>query len=544
MHVAFVSIYNPFCVGMRSIAAYLREAGHDVSITHFKWFEPKFIPRDDTQVHNDPEYERAMVFKQVTLGGDVFCPFPRPATQKEKELLVEHLKRFRPGIIGITLTSVYLPMAKELTALLHEHFPGVPIVWGGVQPMLCPEECLDFADIVCVSEGEEAMLELANDPGKGNIDNLWRKTDNGSIVKTPVRPLIQDLDDLPFPLHAYNEATVDWDKIDTALTTNKQVIGIHQILQSTRGCPFSCTYCIHGTIRPRYKGQKYHRRRSVDNVMKYIEYMVNISGMDKLCFWDDVFLMGEKWLNEFAEVYPKHFDFPFGGYGHPHFTTEPILEKMMNIGLYFLAMGIQTGSERLNKEVYNRLIPNKKTKALADLAPKLGVTELVYDLLTNNPYETEQDCRATLELLFELPKPTKFTLSKLRMFPHCKINTLNAPKGNLSETTFHFWNILYLMATSPLFPDEDVREWSQNDELKENPYLLERLAAQVLRENEEKVKAIGERETLCGEKQALQETLNRRYDESLRIPFSKEIRRLLSPFASHAKPKAGEDKTC
>ena len=100
MHVAFVTIYNPFCVGVRSIAAYLRAAGHDVSITHFKWFEPRFVPREDTETHNSPDFEKIMVFKQVSFGGDVFCPFPRPVTEREKELYRARLPVTQIGVGG------------------------------------------------------------------------------------------------------------------------------------------------------------------------------------------------------------------------------------------------------------------------------------------------------------------------------------------------------------------------------------------------------------------------------------------------------------
>lgn len=485
VHVAFVTIYDPFCVGVRSIASYLKQAGHDVSITHVKWFDTQFVPRDDLATRQNPDYEKVRLVRRAEFGGDLFCPFPRPVTTGEKELFIEHLKTFKPDMFGLTLTSLYLDLAISLTALLREHFPGVPIVWGGIHPTLCPEECLQYADVICIGEGEDAMLELVQDPSRGDIQNLWRKNLDGSIVKTSMRPLIQDLDRLPFPLYGYNEVTIDWDKADSALTDNKEIIRIHQILQTTRGCPFTCTYCIHGTLRPRFKGQKYHRRRSVENVLDYIEDTVRVSDMDRLCFWDDVFLMGNRWIDEFAEKYPARFNFPFGGYGHPLFTPQEMMEKLLKIGLYFVAIGIQTGSERVNRDIYNRRIPNEKIRSLAWSAKNIGIDELVYDLLSNNPYETEQDCRETLDLLLSMPKPSKLTVSKLVMFPQNRILELTVPKVNLPERVFDFWNLLYLMSASPLFSMEQVRQWSQVPELRTNPSILESMVTELHRTSEE-----------------------------------------------------------
>ena len=79
---------------------------------------------------------------------------------------------------------------------------NIPIIVGGIHPTIRPEECLDYADYVCVGEGEEVIPELANRLEKNkridDIKNIWLKK-NGKIVKNKLRPLIKDLDKLPVP---------------------------------------------------------------------------------------------------------------------------------------------------------------------------------------------------------------------------------------------------------------------------------------------------------------------------------------------------------
>ncbi|HNT36010.1 MAG TPA: PIG-L family deacetylase, partial [bacterium] len=223
---------------------------------------------------------------------------------------------------------------------------------------------------------------------------------------------------------------------------------------------------------------------------------------------------------------------PFGGYGHPLFTTEEMLERLYRIGLYFVAIGIQTGSEHVNRDIYNRRIPNEKIMNLAWSAKKVGVSELVYDVLTNNPYETEEDCRATLELLLAMPKPSKLTVSKLVMFPQNKILELTVPKVNLPETVFDCWNLLYLMSASPLFTMDQVRQWSNISDLHNNPSVLEKLVVQLCHAVEEKQQseaALDAERSTTGQLRSELEICRHWKDRPL---FERAIRKIMRAFSS------------
>ncbi|GAH48371.1 unnamed protein product, partial [marine sediment metagenome] len=121
---------------------------------------------------------------------------------------------------------------------------GIPVVWGGIHPTVRPEECLQYADVVCIGEGESSIVELAaridNGEGRRNIPGIWAKDSQG-IIKNPLPPLIQDLDALPFP--DYDCDTNYILRGQDFLRLSADVFAIEAAdyhTLCTRGCPHNC----------------------------------------------------------------------------------------------------------------------------------------------------------------------------------------------------------------------------------------------------------------------------------------------------------------
>ncbi|MBN1900763.1 cobalamin-dependent protein, partial [Candidatus Sumerlaeota bacterium] len=107
------------------------------------------------------------------------------------------------SLVGVSLSSNYMRLSIDITRAVKERNPNVPVLWGGIHPTIEPIECLDFCDIACVGEAEDAFSELARkmDAGKPYADtlNFYFKLPDGSIVSNPVRALDPDIDKIPFP---------------------------------------------------------------------------------------------------------------------------------------------------------------------------------------------------------------------------------------------------------------------------------------------------------------------------------------------------------
>ena len=165
-------------------------------------------------------------------------------------------------MVAFSSTTHQYPYIERYARDLKEARPGLVSVIGGTHPTLVPEEvsaCPAF-DAVCVGEGEYPLRDLVErlDQGRdyADVQNLWvRRGDE--VIRNPMRPLIADLDELPY---------VDRDLFDyeQMLAENDGWVDI----MSGRGCPYNCSYCCNPGLKKRYHGLgRYVRFRSVEHIM-------------------------------------------------------------------------------------------------------------------------------------------------------------------------------------------------------------------------------------------------------------------------------------
>ena len=273
-----------------------------------------------------------------------------------------------------------------------------------------------------------------------DIENLWVR--NGtSITKNPLRELIQDLDSLPFPSYAndsyYFINDDKFDHIDHAIEDR------HLWIQGSRGCPFVCTYCVNSVTQPLFKDNgKYRRVRSVGNVVEEIKYQLRVVEQVKLpknskntvLFIDEVFGNDKEWMSEFESVYPKEVGLPYlmETLPHPNLVNETTLNLFVNSGVEEINFGIQTGSDYIRNRIFRRPTKNKEIIEIANDIAKRGVT-LRYDLIADNPYDTEETLKETVELLLQLPLPLSFNLFRLQWFPDYPLTKLAIKDGYITE---------------------------------------------------------------------------------------------------------------
>ena len=190
-------------------------------------------------------------------------------------------------------------------------------------------------------------------------------------------------------------------------------------------------------------------------------------------FQDDVFTFDREWVAEFARSYKKHIGLPFWCYTHALHTDMRTLELLRDAGLQRVTLGIQSGSQRILKEIFNRPVPNRKVIESARTLERIGL-EYNFDLITNTPFESEQDCIDTLELLLSLPRVRfDFGLSKLSIYPNTAVERLCTERKpqSLSEATYGLYNKLYLLAQTPV-PRGIIRAFGRSAYLKKHHGLL------------------------------------------------------------------------
>jgi len=255
-----------------------------------------------------------------------------------------------PHLIAFSSATNMFPVVKKLVSWIGEADCRVPTICGGVHPTLAAEEAVAVPglDMICLGEGEEALVELCEKLEAGrdytDIRNIWVKVGD-KVYRNPLRPPIQDLDSLPFP----DREIFDYPN----LHQESKGIGV---FMGSRGCPFSCTYCSNKALREVYKGKgRYVRLRSPENIVAEIkEVTQRYPFIKSVCFDDDIFFLKREFAEEFASLYPREVGLPFSCNMHPSFCNKATVRLLKQAGCWQVRIGLESGNERIRKEVLNR----------------------------------------------------------------------------------------------------------------------------------------------------------------------------------------------
>lgn len=355
-------------------------------------------------------------------------------SEQEFSMVMERVREIKPDLIGIGFMSSLHQMSRELTRRLKHCFPETPIIWGGIHPTSAPDECIeDECDMLCVGEGEEAMLELCERMAAGvdytDVRNIWVKRD-GVVHRNPPRPLLQDLDWLPYPdIEPETKYYIDDGKCrneEPWLRTAEYRIYF------SRGCPYNCSYCYVSILRDVYdeKGKKYYRHRSVGHIvgeMLYVKSRFKRIGHVKVDD-DTSFAFGQAWLDEFCREWKAKVDIPFECLLIPPMLREEMLAQLQRAGLFRVQTGIESGSAKETKEIYNRAPGNDAIMKFGEFNKRLKL-DMIYDVIIDNPHATEEMKLEMAEFLLELPRPYKIYFYSLTYFPGTQLTKDLLAKG-------------------------------------------------------------------------------------------------------------------
>jgi len=349
-----------------------------------------------------------------------------------RDNLVEEIRLLQPDLIAFSVLTDQYQWALEMARRIKEKI-GAPIVFGGVHVTMVPEEVISNSsvDIICIGEGEKAILELTESMQQGIIDygikNLWFKKD-GTIIKNGIRPLIEDLDSLPFP-----------DK--KIFVKNEPSLGSHYTIISGRGCPFSCTYCVSSVMKKlSVNNQRYVRRRSPQNVIDELLYARESLkfNLKSVHFIDDTFTYDYNWLQDFCALYKKHIRVPFHCTGYPSTVDYRKTSLLKDAGCFRVGMGIQSTSETTRKNILNRPGTNEQIKKAVQALKDAGLSFWL-DHILNLPFETEEEQFSALKFYNELRPPT-INVFWLIYYPKTKIVDIAKDAGILDDATISMIN--------------------------------------------------------------------------------------------------------
>jgi radical SAM superfamily enzyme YgiQ (UPF0313 family) len=279
-------------------------------------------------------------------------------------------------------------------AVVKEEHPRALLVHGGFHVTSTPQACIERegVDVLCIGEGDLAIPELVSALAEGRdprgIANLWWKDPDGTVHRNAPRPLIADLDALPFP-----DKGLYYDEIP-GLSREYMVV-------ASRGCHWACSFCFYTTLYDLYGRQGFVRARSPRHVIDELVAAKARWDVRTVVFHDDIFPTTLKWLREFAPLYREQVGLPFSCITHPQLVREETAELLAGMGCRYVIMGAQTANEESRDEsVLNRTETSDDIRAAVQRLRSRGIFVLL-DHIFGVPGETAADQEKALRFYLD-----------------------------------------------------------------------------------------------------------------------------------------------
>ncbi len=324
-----------------------------------------------------------------------------------KDVEKELLKR-KPDLVALTALTPTIGRALETAQVVKETLPDAIVVMGGYHPTFNFIETLEDenVDIVIRGEGEYIMLNLVraleNQSSLHDVKGIVFEDKNSKeIVVNPEAPLIQDLDELPFPaLNLLPMKKYRLLDMDTHMTT----------MITTRGCPMQCSFCSSAAMH----GKKI-RERSVENIVDEIEYLKTNYDIDTIAFMDDTFTLKKRKVMAICdEILKRNIEIMWGCTSRVDTLDEKLLKKMKEAGCITIFIGVESADQQqLDNMCKNTTIA--KIENAFKIAHKLKIRTIA-SVALGMPGDTKEIMNKTVKFVHKL-KPNYAIYSLATPYP-------------------------------------------------------------------------------------------------------------------------------
>jgi radical SAM superfamily enzyme YgiQ (UPF0313 family) len=376
-----------------------------------------------------------------------------PVKKMEDVRLRETLARERFGLVGISCMTIEYTSALDLSGVIKDALPGVPVVFGGPHPSADPTETMknEYVDFVVMGEGEETLLGLVRALETGSpleaVNGLAFKK-NGSTVLNERRDVIRDLDSIPFPaLHLLKLDEYYTFQIPRLVPKRKRYMSLF----TSRGCPYGCIYCH------KIFGKKY-RARSPQNVLEEIKILYHNYGVRELIIEDDNFTMDLERAKKIcdmivAEGLDVAIQFPNGVRADR--MDEELMAKLKKAGAHSMSIGIESGVKRV-QGIIKKGLDLDKVRRTVELASKYGIRTNGFFML-GFPGETKEEIRATIAFARGLKLDTA-DFSIATPYPYTELMEMSIARGYLKGRDFSVFDVKTPNLETEDFSSDDLKK--------------------------------------------------------------------------------------
>jgi radical SAM superfamily enzyme YgiQ (UPF0313 family) len=306
---------------------------------------------------------------------------------------VKEALKFNPDIVGITAVTPTFGNAIMIAKALKKANPDVTIAMGG--PHITPTGALILQNHKCVDicvkhEGEYAFLELTQKKPLKDILGIFYRNDAGTVITNPDRPLLENLDELPFPARHL----IDLSKYHHVLYSSYGEPLTE--MTTSRGCPYKCSFCaskITNGSRVRF--------RSVENVIEEVDELINNYGIKVIEFRDDTLTLNPPRFKRLCEELKKR-DVDFIGNAKVNMVARfpEMAQQAKDAGCKLFLFGCESGDQKI-LDSFLKSQTVEDIKQAFKIVNHVGLDTLACFIL-GSPLETRETARKTIDLSKEI----------------------------------------------------------------------------------------------------------------------------------------------
>jgi radical SAM superfamily enzyme YgiQ (UPF0313 family) len=288
--------------------------------------------------------------------------------------------------------------AEETVAAVRRRAPGLRTMLEGVVPSAYPERVLreSGADFVLQGEGFASIVALVGDLRQGRwpageVGGVWSMRE-GEVSRSQRPPMEKEVDRLPMaawdllPMPRYRAH--HWHCFDDL--ERRQPYGS---IYTNLGCPYACTFCNVNVV---YGGPSF-RTRTPESVVEEIDYLVRRHGVRNLRVVDNVFTIRKDLVDRLCDLIIRAgHDLNVWVYARVETVDYPLLKKMRQAGIRWVAYGIEAGSKEVRKGVAKGSSPEVIDRAI-EATQRAGIN-IVGNFIFGLPDDTLESMQATLQM--------------------------------------------------------------------------------------------------------------------------------------------------
>jgi anaerobic magnesium-protoporphyrin IX monomethyl ester cyclase len=373
-----------------------------------------------------------------------------PALEIDHEKLRTKLASFEPNVVGITSMTPTIQSTLLSARVAKEACPDARVVLGGPHATFMDREILDHeatVDIVVRGEGEQTLLELAqhafDSKSSHGVDGITFR--NGEqILRTPNRPFIQDLDQLPYPAYKY-----------FPLSKYRLFGKLFLPIITSRGCPFQCSFCVSS----RMFGKEY-RARSPKNIVDELELLRDVYGADAFTFYDDTLTLDRKRIFEICrEIKTKKISIPWDCQTRVDQVSKEVLAKMREANCQQIFFGVESGCQKILDAVKKKTSIEQNENAIR-WAKDAGLFVAI-SVIIGYPGETTDTLKQTLDFIRKA-EPDDVYLCVATPYPGTELRRLVEDMGLKMSTDWGLYDTITPVFENPLLSAEEIRKLRTN----------------------------------------------------------------------------------